>query len=106
MAHLTREERNTIDENPLGDSLIGVREALRKAERNTHREASQPDNSTGVPERPRLFVAAIGNFFSILSASDVSPLLASTTWRDAVGSDLMAIRQRVSSVLIGWFKCV
>ncbi|KAA6410557.1 MAG: serine threonine- kinase Sgk2 [Lasallia pustulata] len=46
MAHLNREERDTINENPLGDSLSGVREALREAERNTHYEASQSDDST------------------------------------------------------------
>ncbi|KAA6411034.1 MAG: serine threonine- kinase Sgk2 [Lasallia pustulata] len=73
MAHLNQEERDAINENPLGDSLSGgVREALREAERNTHNEASQSDDSTGAPERPRLFLAAIETLFSILSASKVS----------------------------------
>lgn len=36
MAHFTREGRESIDENPLGDSLSGVREALREAEHNTY----------------------------------------------------------------------
>ncbi|EFY90647.1 serine/threonine-protein kinase Sgk2 [Metarhizium acridum CQMa 102] len=94
MAHLTREECNSIDENPLGDSLSGVREALREAERNTCREASQSDDSTGAPGRPRLFMAAIGKLFSILSASDVSLALASRTARDSLFSDLGVVRTR------------
>ncbi|KHO00536.1 serine/threonine-protein kinase Sgk2 [Metarhizium album ARSEF 1941] len=95
MAHLTQEERDIVDANPLGDSLGGIREALRKAERHTHHEASQSDDSTAAPERPRLFVAAIGKIFSILSASDVSLALASRTGREALVSDLTAIRLRV-----------
>lgn len=31
MAHLTREELETIEQNPLGDALSAVREALREA---------------------------------------------------------------------------
>ncbi|KAA6408372.1 MAG: serine threonine- kinase Sgk2 [Lasallia pustulata] len=92
MAHLNREERDTINENPLGDSLSGVREALREAERNTHYEASQSDDSTGAPERRRLFVAAIQKLFSILSASNVVLALASRTGRDALGYDLVRLR--------------
>ncbi|SLM34569.1 serine threonine-protein kinase sgk2 [Lasallia pustulata] len=95
MAHLNREERDTINENPLGDSLSGVREALCEAERNTHCEASQSDDSTGAPERPRLFVSAIGKLLSILFASNVSLALASRTGRDALYSDLAPVRLRV-----------
>ncbi|EXU96023.1 protein kinase [Metarhizium robertsii] len=95
MAHLSEQERDTIDQNSLGDSLYTVREALREAERNTHREDPQSDDSIGTPERPRLFVVAIGKLLSILSASDASPLLASRMGRDSLGSDIMAVRQRV-----------
>jgi hypothetical protein len=94
MAHLTREECNSIDENPLGDSLSGVREALREAERNTRREDSQSDDSKGAPGRPRLFRAAIGKLFSILSASDVSLALASRTARDSLFANLGVVRTR------------
>ncbi|KAA6410771.1 MAG: serine threonine- kinase Sgk2 [Lasallia pustulata] len=96
MAHLNREERDAINEYPLGDSLSGVREALREAERNTHYEASQSDDSADAPERPRLFVAAIEKLlFSILSPSKVSVALASRTGRETLGVDLMVLRLRV-----------
>ncbi|OAQ60178.1 serine/threonine-protein kinase Sgk2 [Pochonia chlamydosporia 170] len=95
MADLTQEERDTIDKNSLGDSLSSVREALREAERDTQHETSQSDDSTCAPERPRLFAAAIGKLFVILSASDVSLLLASRTGRDALAPDLTAVRLRV-----------
>ncbi|KAF5137914.1 hypothetical protein E5D57_001693 [Metarhizium anisopliae] len=95
MAHFTQDERDTIDKNPLGDALNGVREALREAERDTQHETSQSDDSTRAPERPRLFAAAIGKLFAILSASDVFPLLASRAGRDALASDLTAVRLRV-----------
>ncbi|TWU70822.1 hypothetical protein ED733_000231 [Metarhizium rileyi] len=95
MAHFTQEERDYIDENPLGHSLSGVREALRDAERNTCREASQSDDNTIASERPRLFMEVIGKLFSILTASDVSLSLASRTGRDTLGSDLMRVRMRI-----------
>ncbi|KAH8746090.1 serine/threonine-protein kinase Sgk2 [Diaporthe sp. PMI_573] len=95
MAHLTREELKTIEQNPLGDTLSGVREALREAEPNTPSEASQSDDSTDAPERPRLFVAAIGKLFSILSASDISLALASRTGRESLLFDLTVIRSRL-----------
>lgn len=95
MAHLTSDELETIGQNPLGDSLSAVREALREAEPNTPTEASQPDDSADSPERPRLFVAAIGKLFYILSGSEVSLALASRTGRDALVSDLTAVRLRV-----------
>jgi hypothetical protein len=66
MAYLTREELETIEQNPLGYTLSAVREALREAEPNTPSEASQSDDSKDAPERPRLFVAAIGKLLSIL----------------------------------------
>ncbi|KAF5120296.1 hypothetical protein E5D57_013649 [Metarhizium anisopliae] len=95
MAQLTQEERDIIDENSLGDSLSGIRDALRDAERNTHRKASRSDDSIGAPERPRLFVAAIGKLFSILSASEVALALASRTSRDFLASDLLVVRSRL-----------
>ncbi|OAA36457.1 serine/threonine-protein kinase Sgk2 [Metarhizium rileyi] len=64
MAHFTQEERDSIDENPLGHSLSGVREALRDAERNTCREASQLDDNTIAPERPRLFMESVKTRYS------------------------------------------
>ncbi|EXU95608.1 protein kinase [Metarhizium robertsii] len=95
MAHLTREELETIEKNPLGNSLSAVCEALRDAEPNTPSESSQPDDSTDTPERPRLFVAAIGKLFSILSVSDVSLALASRTGRDCLLFDLTVVRSRI-----------
>ncbi|KAM4067749.1 hypothetical protein HRG_009852 [Hirsutella rhossiliensis] len=95
MAHLTQDERDIIEQNPFGDSLSAVRKALREAEPNTPCEASEPDDSADAPERPRLFVAAIGKLFSILSASDVSPQLASRTGRDSLFSDLGIVRSRL-----------
>ncbi|EFY84958.1 serine/threonine-protein kinase Sgk2 [Metarhizium acridum CQMa 102] len=95
MANLTPAEHEIINGNPLGDSLSSVREALREAERATQQEASQSDDSTPAPGRPRLFMAAIGKLFVILSGSDVSLLLASRTGRDALASDLTAVRLRV-----------
>ncbi|KAL7893021.1 serine/threonine-protein kinase Sgk2 [Trichoderma sp. SZMC 28014] len=86
MAHLTQEECNTINENPLGDSLDAVREALREVERD-HPCASAPERSR--------FVAAIGKLFSILYGSDVSLALASRTGRDSLVSDLIALRIRI-----------
>ncbi|SLM39896.1 serine threonine-protein kinase sgk2 [Lasallia pustulata] len=99
MAHLNREERDKINENPLGDSLSGAREALCEAERNTHYEASQSDDSADAPERPRLFVAAIAKLlFSILSASEVSVALASRTGRENLGVDLMLVIKQAPDV--------
>ncbi|SLM34979.1 serine threonine-protein kinase sgk2, partial [Lasallia pustulata] len=95
MASLNREERDAINENPLGDLLSGVREELREAEQNTHYEASQSDDSTGAPEGPCLFPAAVRRLFSILSTSDVSDALASRTGRETLGVDLLVLRQRV-----------
>ncbi|KAM3509002.1 hypothetical protein MY11210_006497 [Beauveria gryllotalpidicola] len=101
MAHLMLEELDTIEHNPLGDSLSAVCEALREAEPNTPDEASHSDK-TDAPERPRLFVAAIGKLLSILSASDVSLSLASRTGRDSLFSDLGIIRSRLKK---GDFEC-
>ncbi|SLM35803.1 serine threonine-protein kinase sgk2 [Lasallia pustulata] len=95
MAQLNREERDTINENPLGDSLSDVREALREAEQTRHYEASQSDDSTGAPEWRRLFGPAIVKLFSILWLSDVSGALASRTGGEALAFDLTAVRLRV-----------
>ncbi|KAH8755061.1 hypothetical protein F5883DRAFT_180305 [Diaporthe sp. PMI_573] len=95
MAHLTREELKTIEQNPLGDTLSGVREALREAEPNTPGEASESDDSADSPERPRLFVAAIGKLLSIFSASEVALSLASRTGRDFLASDLLVVRSQL-----------
>lgn len=109
MAHLTQEECDIIDENPPGDSLSGVREALREAsseaEHVTGRDASQSDDTTCAPERPRLFVAAIGKLFNILSGSDVSLLLASRMGREALVSDLTAIRLRIHKGDLEYKQC-
>lgn len=96
MEHLTPEERLTVEQNPLGESLIAVREALRDAEPCiTEEEAYESENSFNELGRPRLFVAAISKLLSILSAADVSLSLASRTGKDALVSDLTAIRLRL-----------
>ncbi|KAK5999022.1 hypothetical protein PT974_01409 [Cladobotryum mycophilum] len=100
MTHLTREEYDIIKENPLCDSLSAVREAQREALFDAGPDppsegSGSDDDNIDAPERPRLFVAAIGKLLSILSASDASLLLASRTGSNALGSDLVALRQRV-----------
>ena len=98
MSQLTREECDIISQSPLADTLSTVRHALREAEQKTSTESSQSDDRiAGVPERPRLFVAAMGKLFSllILSASDVSLCLASRTGRDSLASDLLVVRSRL-----------
>lgn len=97
MATLTEEELETIKQNPLGDTLIGVREALRGAERNSPRDAAGSDacDSRESPERTRLFVAAIDKLLLLLMASNVSLALASRTGSDALASDLVAVCLRV-----------
>ncbi|KPM39086.1 hypothetical protein AK830_g7476 [Neonectria ditissima] len=94
MASLTPQELETIERNPLGDTLIAVREALRVAEPNSSRDGSVSDDGTDSPERPRLFVAAIDKLLYILSGSGVSFALASRTGRDALVYDLIAARFR------------
>ncbi|TWU74225.1 hypothetical protein ED733_003515 [Metarhizium rileyi] len=94
MASLTQEERDAIDENPLGDSLSGVRDALREA----IREAEQL-------ERPRLFMAAISKLFYILAEFDFSFKLASRTGRDSLAFDLTAIRQRLQKDDLEYKQC-
>ncbi|KAL7963104.1 serine/threonine-protein kinase Sgk2 [Trichoderma compactum] len=61
MTQLTQDERNAVEQNPLGDSLSTIREALREAEPNAPDEAesnapdepSSPNGSAASPERPR-----------------------------------------------------
>lgn len=95
MAHVTPQERLEIERNPLGDSISVVRDALCDAELAVASQEGSDADSADEPGRPRLFVAAIGKLLSILSASDVSLTLASRTGRDALASDLTAIRVRV-----------
>ncbi|EQL03297.1 serine/threonine-protein kinase Sgk2 [Ophiocordyceps sinensis CO18] len=58
-AILAKDECDAIEQNPLGDSLSAVREALREAESKIPNEASESHDSND-PERPRLFTAPIG----------------------------------------------
>ena len=95
MAHLTHEECDKITEYPLSDSLNAVRDALYEAEQKTSSEASQFDDSTDVPERPRLFAAAMSKLLSTLSESELSLSLASRTGRDSLLVDLAVIRSRL-----------
>ncbi|TWU78747.1 hypothetical protein ED733_006618 [Metarhizium rileyi] len=95
MAYFTSDELETIGQNPFGDSLSAVREALRDAEPSTPTEASQLDDRADSPERPRLFVAAIGKLFYILSGSKVSLALASRIGRDSLLVDLSVVRSRI-----------
>ncbi|KJZ69252.1 hypothetical protein HIM_11355 [Hirsutella minnesotensis 3608] len=95
MAHLTQDECDIIEQNPLGDSLSAVREALLEAEPKTPSEASKSDGSNDAPERPQLFVAATDQLFTISSASSISLALASRTGRDALGPDLTMVRLRL-----------
>lgn len=95
MAHLTSQEKLLIEQNRLGDSLSIVREALRNAEFVDHPTDDSDADDANEPGRPRLFVAAISKLFYILSGSDVSLTLASRTGRDALVSDLTAVRLRV-----------
>ncbi|ODA78142.1 hypothetical protein RJ55_06746 [Drechmeria coniospora] len=46
MAHLTQSERDIIKQNPLGDSLSAVSEALREAEPNTPSEPSETERES------------------------------------------------------------
>jgi hypothetical protein len=85
-----------------------LREALREVREVERPDSSQSDDTACAPttlERPRLFAAAIGKLFSILSGSDVSVFLASRTGRDALGSDLMAIRQRIQKGDFEYQQC-
>lgn len=96
MAHLTSQEILAIKENPLGDSISIVRETLRTAEEaNTVDVSSEIDDGNNEPGRPRLFVAAVGKLFHILSGSDVSFTVASRTGRDFIASDLLVVRARL-----------
>lgn len=95
MAHVTPQERLEIERNPLGDSISVVRDALCDAELAVASQGGPDAYGADEPGRPRLYVAAIGKLLSILSASDVSLTLASRTGRDALASDLTAIRVRV-----------
>lgn len=125
MAHLTQAEYSIINENPLGDSLSVVREALREALREV-REVERPDSSQahdsrrdsssdGSPQsddtagppapRPRLFVAAICKVLHILSGSDVSIFLASRTGREALAFDLTALRLRILQGDLDYRQC-
>lgn len=95
MAPLTQQECNIIEQNPLGDALDAIREALRNAEPHATSDDCTSDDSADVPERPRLFMAATGKLFSSLSASEVALSLDSRTGRDFLASDLLVIRSRL-----------
>lgn len=95
MAHITPQERLEIEQNPLGDSISIVRDALCDTELAVASQEGSDADSADELGRPRLFVAAMGKLLSILSASDVSLTLASRTGRDALASDLTAIRVRL-----------
>ncbi|KAL7955674.1 serine/threonine-protein kinase Sgk2 [Trichoderma compactum] len=91
----TTQELDAIEDNPLGDSLDLVREALCNAE--SPLDDLQLDGTTDVvedadsPRRPRLFVAALAKLLSILIGSEVTVLLASRFGRDSLLSDLAAV---------------
>ncbi|TWU72882.1 hypothetical protein ED733_004096 [Metarhizium rileyi] len=93
MAHLTQDELATVEANPVGSSLDEVRQALRDAESEVTNASS--DDSPNTPGRPRLFLAALGKLFSILSESDVTLMLASRTGRDVLLCDLTIVRIRL-----------
>ncbi|KAI0400036.1 serine/threonine-protein kinase Sgk2 [Xylaria palmicola] len=96
MAQLTKEEHDVIQQNPLGDSLDVIRDALRDAEPDPFGETPQSDDSAAIPRpgRPRLWIAAVGKLLSIFSASDVSFVLASRTGSGTLYTDLGVVRSR------------
>ncbi|KAL7791946.1 serine/threonine-protein kinase Sgk2 [Trichoderma ceciliae] len=104
MAHFTQEERDAIGHNPLGELLNAVREVLRETEPNASSEFPS-DDSADAPERPRLFVAAIGKLLSILSASDVSLSLDSRTGRESLFADLGVVRSRLLMGDVAYQHC-
>ncbi|CAH0023440.1 unnamed protein product [Clonostachys rhizophaga] len=95
MADLTEEELGIIKLSPLGDSLNAIREALCDAQPDRSTNASQSEDNADAPDRPRLFLGAIRKLFSVLSASEASPFLASRTGRDSLGSDRISVRLRL-----------
>ncbi|TFB07258.1 hypothetical protein CCMA1212_001248 [Trichoderma ghanense] len=93
---LTPAELDAIENNPLGDALNPIREALREADSTLG--SFQLDGTTDVvedadaPERPRLFVAALTRLLGIFFGSEAPTLLASRTGGRDLLSDLYAVR--------------
>ena len=100
MARLTQDELSVIEQSPFNDSLDEVRRALRDAASESSEVYLDTDADT--PGRPRLFAAAVAKLIYILSGSDVSLALGSRAGRDALISDLAAIRVRIRKGVIDY----
>ena len=97
MALLSKDELEIVADNPL-DSLSNVRDGFCSAEDVKESDAKHHNpNLDAAPRYPTVYKGAMDKLLATLHSSRVSIILASRTGKDALASDLTAIRLRLTN---------